>query len=148
MERNTQLRSLMGEQDRLIKAIAEWADDPRQAVVCFSQATAATGSGALSFGGRKVEILKVRLVNGDVLIDSTTNLTAFEIDIEDGAGTKVHDLTAKATGVAVLADAFFEMPMPALVSRIVEATEMIKIVRTITLVQGECSLVFDYRFTD
>ena len=142
-ERNTQLRSLVGDIDRLNKAIAEWGNDPRQMVVSFAQATAATGSAALSFG-RKVEIKKVRLVNGDVDIEATTNLTVFDIDIEDGIGGKEHDLTAKASGVAVDADAFLELAMPALVARTVEATEIIKIIRTITLVQGECSLVFDY----
>lgn len=148
VERNSKLIDIYPQQDRFIKAIAEFADDPRQNVICFSDATAATGSGAWA-PGRKILISAVRLMNSDVLIDSSTNLTEFNIDIEDGSGGKEHDLTAKANTVAVAADTFLDMTLltdP--VERTVEATEIVKIARTITLAQGECSLVFDYHFVD
>ena len=148
VERNSNLRDIYQEQDRFIKMIDEHADDPRQMVVSFSDATAATGSAAWA-PGRKCEILKVKLVNSDVLIDSTTNLTVLDIDIEDGAGAKTHDLTAKASGVAVVADAFLDLTLPSAPDdRTVEATELIKIARTITLAQGEMTLVFDYKFIE
>lgn len=145
--RNDVLRDTYQETDAFIGKIQEFMADPRQVTLAFSEATAATG--VLNWApGQKVEIINVRLVNGDVAIAASSTTTAFDIDIEDGAGTKTHDLTAKASGTAVAADASLELTMPALADRTVEATELIKCARAIVSTQGECSLVFDYKFID
>lgn len=147
-ERDNTLRQIFPEQDRFIQAIAEARDDPRQVVLAFSEAAAVTG--ALSFApGQKAEILKVELVNGDVAIAASSTTTALDVDIVDGAGSKTHDLVAKAANVAVAADAKLDMGTAALLAdRTVEATEMVKCLRTIASTQGEMSLVISYKFID
>lgn len=145
--RNDPLRDNYHDVDRFTKQIAEYLDDPKQIVLSFSDATAATGSAAWK-PGRKVEVLAIRAVNSDVLVDTATTTTAFDIDIEDGAGNKTHDLVAKADTVAIVADAIHDFVMPIPADKTVEATEQIKVVRTIVGAQGEISLVFDYNFID
>lgn len=145
--RNDLLRDNYKEQDKFIKQIAEHIDDPRQTVVVFSDAAAADGVMNWS-PGRKTRIIGARLVNGDVSIDATTNMTVLDIDVEDGSGAKTHDFYAKAETVAVGADAIVEITLPASPAFIVEATELMKIARTITGTQGELSIVFDYQFIE
>ncbi len=146
--RDDVLRTLYQEPDKFIGKMSEFMFDPRQVTLSFSEATAATG--VLNWApGRKALVTKVKLVNGDVAIASSSVTTAFDIDVEDGSGTKTHDMTSKADSVAVGADEFLDLTLlgPAL-TRTVEATEIVKCARTIVSTQGECALVFDYRFID
>ena len=147
VERNSQLRDIYQEQDRFIKAIAEHADDPRQILVCFSDAAGADGVGAWA-PGRKVEITGIREANADVASATPTNTTAWDIDIEDGAGAKTHDLVAKASTVDVDADAIHPFVMPVPADRTVEATEQIKIARAVVGAQGETTICIDYKYID
>ena len=146
--RNDVLREDYQRTDEFIQKIAEHMADPRQVTLAFSEATAATG--VLNWSpGQKAEMLNIRVVNGDVAIAASSTTTAFDIDIEDGSGTKTHDLAAKADTVAIGADEQLALTLPAaLADRTVEATEIIKCARTIVSTQGECSLVFDYKFID
>ena len=145
--RNDLLRDNYKEQDKFIKQIAEHIDDPRQVVICFSDTAAANG--LVNWApGRTTRIIGGRIVNGDVSIDATTNMTAIDIDIEDGSSAKTHDFYAKAETVAIDADEMLEMVLPASPAFIVEATEIVKVARTITGTQGEVSVVLDYQFIE
>lgn len=146
--RNDVLRTLYQEPDKFIGKMSEFMADPRQVTLSFSEATAATG--VLNWApGRKALVTKVKLVNGDVAIASSSTTTALDIDVEDGASSKTHDMCAKADSVAVGADEFLDLTLlgPDLTNT-VEATEIIKVARTIVSTQGECSVVFDYNFID
>lgn len=146
--RDDALRDLYQETDKFIGKMSEFMADPRQVTLSFSEAVAATG--VVNWApGRKILVTKVKLVNGDVEMSTSSTTTAFDIDVEDGAGTKVHDMCAKAANVLVNDDEFLDLTLlgPALTNT-VEATELIKCVRTIASTQGECSLVFDYTFID
>ncbi len=146
--RDDVLRTLYQEPDKFIGKMSEFMADPRQVTLSFSEATAATG--VLNWApGRKILVTKVKLVNGDVAMAASGVTTAFDIDVEDGAGTKMHDMCLKAAGTAVGADEFADLTLlgPVL-TRTVEATEIIKCARSIVSTQGECALVFDYTFVD
>lgn len=146
--RNDVLRDTYQSPDNFILKISEFMSDPRQVTLAFSEATAANG--VLNWApGKKCLISKIKLVNGDVAMAASSTMTEFDIDIEDGSGTKTHDLTAKAEGTAVGADEFLDLTLlgPALTNT-VEATEIVKCARTITSTQGECSLVIDYNYID
>ena len=146
--RNDVLRDRYQETDKFIQKIAEHMSDPRQVTLAFSEAAAATG--VLNWApGRKILVTKIKLVNGDVEMSASSTTTAFDIDVEDGAGAKVHDMAAKANTVLVNDDEFLDLTLLAAdLTNTVEATEIIKCARTIVSTQGECSLVFDYKFID
>lgn len=147
--RNSRLRDLYQSPDQWITAIAERLDDPRQVNIDFTQAAAATGSAAWA-PGRKVRILAIRLVNGDVAIAASSTTTAIDVDVYDAAGSgKQADLAAKAANVAVGARVALALVLSATDDdRIIEADETLQIIRTIASTQGEMALTVDYRYED
>ena len=147
--RNSRLRDLYQSPDEWIHAIAERLDDPRQINIDFTQASAATGSAAWA-PGRKVRILAIRLVNGDVAIAASTNTTALDIDVFDAPGTgKEADLTGKLATVAVAAKVALTLTLSSTdADRIIEADETLQVIRTIASTQGEMALTIDFRYED
>ena len=147
--RNSAMRDLYAHPDDFILGLAERMDDPRQVTIDFNEGTAVIGSGAWA-PGQKVEIIEIRLVNGNVAIAASTNTTAFDIDVYNAVGdTKEADLAAKAANVAVAVRAALVLALSATpADRIIEADESLQVVRTIAGTQGENSLVISYKYVD
>src|SRR3990167_1004841 len=101
--------------------------------------------------GRKVEITSVVVTNNNVAMAAATNTTAISVDSEDGAGTKTHDIADKAAGTAIAADALLSLTLTGSAgdaTRIVEATEIIRIDSTVVGTQGSFDVSIRYRPID
>lgn len=147
--RGSVLRDLYPNVDDFILAMAERMSDPRQVVLAFNEAAAATGSAAWA-PGQKVKLKKISIANGDVAIAAATNTTAIGIDVYNAAGdTKQADVADKANTVAIAALASLDMTLSTTEDDlIIEATESLQVIRTIVGGQGEMSLVVSYEYVD
>lgn len=93
----------------------------------------------------KARITGVRLVNHDVAMLTATTTVAINVDIEDGAGTKTHDVCAKAAATAVAADADAALTLSTTeADLIVENTEIIRVDYTGVGITGGCDVVISY----
>ena len=97
----------------------------------------------------KSRIVAIRVVNDNVAQAATTDTTTVNVDIEDGAGTKTHDVAAKAAGTAIAADAFATLTLSTTeADLVVENTEIVRIDSTIAGTQGSFSVEIDYKLLE
>ena len=110
-------------------------DSDREQHICIGFSGVATQS--LSWRPRqKVRITNISMVNGLVAQAASTNTTVLDIDIEDGAGAKTHDVAAHAAAV-VAADVFVDLTLSTTEADLVmEASEILKCLSTIAGTQG------------
>lgn len=93
----------------------------------------------------KVQIVDVRYTNGATAQATATNTTAINIDSEDGAGTKVADIAAKAAATALAADATSSLTVSSTqADNIIETTEILRIDQTIQGTQTSSVLSISY----
>lgn len=96
--------------------------------------------------GEKVRIVEIRVINNATAQAATTNTTALNVDIEDGAGTKTHDVATKAAGTALAADAMVALTLSTTeADLVVEATEIVRIDRTVVGTQGSFVVNIKYK---
>lgn len=99
--------------------------------------------------GIKVRIVELRVVNDDVAQAASTNTTAINVDIEDGAGAKTHDVATKAAGTAIAADAMATLTLSTTEADLVmENTEILRVDSTIAGTQGSYSVVVKYKLLE
>ncbi len=115
------------------------SDREQHIVLAFPAAVDALAS--LSWRPRqKVRITNISMVNGLVAQAASTNTTVLDIDIEDGAGTKTHDVATLAAGV-VAADIFIDLTLSTTeADLVIESTEILKVLDTVVGTQGEMAI--------
>lgn len=93
----------------------------------------------------RVQIMAIDYANGAVAQAAATNTTALNIDSEDGAGTKVKDIAAKAAATTLAADARTSLTLAtAAADNVLETTEILRIDQTIAGTQGTSVLTISY----
>lgn len=97
----------------------------------------------------KLRIVAIRVVVDDVAMAASTNTTLVNVDIEDGAGAKTHDVATKAAATAIGADAFAALTLSTTeADLVVENTEIIRVDSTIAGTQGSFSVEIDYKLLE
>lgn len=91
---------------------------------------------------RKCRVTRIQVVNDDVAMAAASHTTAVNVDSEDGAGTKTHDIAAKAAATTCAADAFITLTLSTTeADLVVENTEIIRVDSTVVGTQGSFSVV-------
>lgn len=113
-------------------------------------ADAGTDSGTMNWTiFRKLQITGIIYCNGDLLNDTATNTTALDIDIEDNAGAKTHDVAALAAATSTAADIAVALTLSTTTADlVVENTEIVKVGITVAGAQSSFGVVIKYVLLD
>ncbi len=99
--------------------------------------------------GEKCRIVEVRVINNATAQAAATNTTLINVDIEDGAGAKTHDVATKAAATALAADAMVALTLSTTEADLVmENTEILRIDRTVVGTQGSFVVNVKYKLLE
>ena len=98
------------------------------------------------FPNQRILITRITGCNGLTAMAATVNTTAWDIDTEDGAGTKVKDVAALAVGVYAVDAKIAALTLATTnADLIVEASEIVKMLVTQVGLQGEGTISIWYK---
>lgn len=97
---------------------------------------------------RKVQITGLIFCNGDLATAASTNTTVLDVDIEDNAGAKTHDVAALSAQV-IVADVAVALSLSGTVTNLqMENTEVLKVAVAVAGAQSGFGLVVKFVYLD